>query len=161
MDNLFDELGSEDRDFDVSFLDNDNITLRVSYSQEVENDDYTRQYFSVNAVDKEGHNLGLISFNVENGEYIFFGVLLVFKEFGRQGVGSKLVEFMEHVAQQSGVSIIRGDFDAEDNRAEKFYNKKGYKIVHIDDYDMVEKCIDTTKLNDNISISIDEQELSR
>ena len=161
MDNLFDLLGNEESDFSVKFRDDDNISLKVNYSEEIENGDYERQYFSVNAVDRDNHQMGLISFNIENKEYVFFGVLLVFKEFARQGVGSKLVEFMEYVAQQGNVSTIRGDYDPEDDRAEKFYNKNGYKIVHIDDYDMVEKCIDVTKHNDNISVSVPEQELSR
>lgn len=163
MNNLFDLLKDDETDFTIKFNNNDDISLNVNCEKELEDDSYLRYYFYATAENKQGQELGRISFNIENDEYVFFGVLLVDDKYGRKGVGSKLVEFMEYVAQQRGVSSIGGDFDPKDERAGMFYHKKGYKIIHIDDYDLVQKFIDIGKVNENISVDIlpKEKQLSK
>ena len=156
MDNLFEFLNDEDQDFVVEFKDKKDFKLNVNCQKELgdaENDFCNKYYFSANMQNKNGDDLGLISFNIENNDYVFFGVVFVNSNSKNKGVGSKLVEFLEFVAQQKGIANIVGDFDTDDSAAAIFYEKRGYQIIKTNNYEIVQKSIDINNVNENVVVS--------
>ena len=155
MSNLFEFLNKDEQDFVVKFKDRDDLMLNVNCQKELgdaENDFCDKYYFYANIKNQNGDDLGLISFNIENKDYVFFGLIMVNKQFKTNGIGTKLVEFLEFAAQQRGIGTIIGDFDTDDPAAPIFYDKRGYKIIKTDDFEIVRKKIDTTKVDENVLI---------
>ena len=156
MSNLFDFLQKDETDLTVRFNDRQDLALKVSCDKEKGGEDSEVEdlyYFSVKALNKDNKEMGSLFFQIENDYYVFFCVIKVKDEFKSQGVGTKLIEFLEYAAQQKGLDNIVGDLDTDDKTAPIFYNKRGYNILHMDAVtDVVQKNIDITKVNDNIVV---------
>lgn len=156
MSNFFDLFQKDETDLKVRFKDRQDLVLEVSCDKEKGGEDSEIEdlyYFCATALNKDNKEMGSLRFQIENDYYVFFCVIDVKDEFKSQGVGTKLVEFLEYAAQQKGLDNIVGDLDTDDKTAPIFYNKRGYNILHMDAVtDVVQKNIDITKVNDNIIV---------
>ncbi len=81
------------------------------------------------AVAREGNQLaafGIMEYHDEHAHLCLFAVHTVYRQ---RGVGSQLLAWLERVAIDSGVAVIRLEARAENGAARKFYRKHGYAEI--------------------------------
>jgi [ribosomal protein S18]-alanine N-acetyltransferase len=78
------------------------------------------------AVAREGNQLagfGIMEYHDEHAHLYLFAVHTVYRQ---RGIGSQLLAWLERVAIDSGVAVIRLEARAENSAARAFYRKHGY-----------------------------------
>jgi ribosomal protein S18 acetylase RimI-like enzyme len=84
------------------------------------------------AVAREGNQLagfGIMEYHDEHAHLCLFAVHTMYRQ---RGVGRQLLTWLERVAIDSGVSIIRLEARAENVAARAFYSKYGYvEVAHV------------------------------
>lgn len=78
------------------------------------------------AVAREGNQLagfGIMEYHDEHAHLCLFAVHTVYRQ---RGIGSQLLAWLERVAIDSGVAVIRLEARAENSAARAFYRKHGY-----------------------------------
>lgn len=58
---------------------------------------------------------------------IFISSISVIREYEGKGVGSLLLDLVEHYAIKHQVSVIELEYDCRSTKLTEFYNKKGFK----------------------------------
>jgi [ribosomal protein S18]-alanine N-acetyltransferase len=81
------------------------------------------------AVAREGRQLaafGIMEYHDEHAHLCLFAVHTVYRQ---RGIGSQLLAWLERVAIDSGVAVIRLEARAENSAARAFYQKHGYAEI--------------------------------
>jgi [ribosomal protein S18]-alanine N-acetyltransferase len=81
------------------------------------------------AVAREGNQLasfGIMEYHDEHAHLCLFAVHTVYRQ---RGIGSQLLAWLERVAIDSGVAVIRLEARAENSAARAFYRKHGYAEI--------------------------------
>ena len=134
----------------------DDISFDVNYSYGCfALDDELFEYdhsFSAKAKNQAGQTLGIVMFNIKPDKTVYLDQIEVDKKFKRQGVGTKLLEFVEYVAKEFGANRIEG---IHRKSAENilFYAKNGYEMFKKGDSNFVRKNLDLNKSYDNFVVS--------
>jgi len=78
------------------------------------------------AIDSEGRVVGTMAFTLLNNEELRLSRFFIKPELKRYGIGSRLLEQVEHFARQTGVIRIYARFAIWYEDADKFYASKGF-----------------------------------
>jgi [ribosomal protein S18]-alanine N-acetyltransferase len=81
------------------------------------------------AVAREGRQLaafGIMEYHDEHAHLCLFAVHTVYRQ---RGIGSQLLAWLERVAIDSGVAVIRLEARAENSAARAFYQRHGYAEI--------------------------------
>ena len=157
---LFDNLEKDIYSFDVNFADKPELTLKVVYRYENLNLDdelfERRHFFDAEAyLDYvDASPVGTLSFEIRPSKLVFLDEISVAKEFRRQGIGSKMLEFMENVVKEKDCTMVGGIYSALSSHNKRFYKKNGYKIYNKSpDAQFISKNITDDVLTDNVIYS--------
>lgn len=77
---------------------------------------------------KSSKNSGLISFYMNNGDFVYITFVSVQKDYRGKKVFSLMLNFLEQVMQKTGYSDLRLEVKKENLHAFNVYKKLGFKI---------------------------------
>ena len=158
MENLFDKLSEDSMKFNVKFTDDDNFHFEVVATKEYDKRmSYyfdTTYNFEATCFDKDGREAGDIYFDVTDPKAVHIEDVCVVSTFRHNGLGTKMLRLAEYVASQYGIDKLDGLFAPQDEeKAKKFYNNNGYKVIKKDGTICISKKLLKSQKYDDISLS--------
>lgn len=110
---------------------NDNFVPRLS--EKVENfDDYAKKLLNnaiLYQIKKEGKNIGLLAFYINNETKISYLTLIVIKnQYQNFGFGKKLLELYENISKKEKMNILKLEVFNKNLKAINFYKKFGFNL---------------------------------
>ncbi len=113
------------------FIKKENNSFPVPLSDRVDLNEYVNKIIN-NAVlygyYYKNNIIGLIAFYL-NREFTYVTYICVNKEFQSMHLGSKLMKLMEEECKKEQVCRIDLTTNINNNKAQKFYEKLGYKVI--------------------------------
>ena len=174
MGQICDILGKTMTDFVVLDKSDDSYTIQVHYfynGEHLLNGEREDSFFGVNcfaldenlfeyshsfiakAKNKQGQTIGGVMFDINTDKSVYLLEIDVDESFQRKGIGTKLLDFVEYIAQDFGATIIKGLRRKNNPNNIFFYQKNGYKMQDSNDSSSIEKQLNNKRAFDNFEIA--------
>ncbi|NCB48396.1 MAG: GNAT family N-acetyltransferase [Clostridia bacterium] len=114
----------------VVFKDKKDIFLDISF-------DSFKNYYTVRTFSLKNVLLGQMTFKIDQESFtkkIWLYKIETYGENQHNGIGSKMISFLERFAIQKRIYYIEGKYFPENDKAKDFYEHRGYTIEK-DGYD--------------------------
>jgi len=106
---------------EVFFLDTKKIKLIVDFSKKY-------KYYTVSALAKNKILLGEMTFKIGDYRNIWLYKIATIDKYQKQGIGSKLLNYLEFFANEHRIKQIEGKYFPSNGSAKSFYENRGYTI---------------------------------